>query len=248
MSFERITDRKRLAFILDRLGVSLPSGARVLDLGCGNGIITEALGKAGFQVTGLEPSSEAIRRARHEHGHENVEYLQGELGDQTFPTRGFDAIVCSEVLEHVPDPIALLNQMQPLIRPGGRLILTVPNGRGPRELLVTRPVQALICNPVGKRLISWSKKLLGYSGTTVQSDAEDLTHLHFFTVSRLRRMAASTGFHVEEIVAANFLEQVFPFSLLTRRSIFLQKLDCRIADHLPLALSSGFMMVWSPTP
>jgi bifunctional DNase/RNase len=86
--------------------------------------------------------------------------------------------------------------------------------------------------------------MMGYTRSTVQSSAEDLSHIQFFTLKSLAKLAASTNFKIETVAASNFIEQVFPFSLLFRKSKSLQKWDCRVADALPLSFTSGFMSFW----
>jgi len=61
--FERVADRKRIDFITDFLKSSLPANASVLDVGCGNGVISRHLGRFGFRVTGIDVSEKAIEKA-----------------------------------------------------------------------------------------------------------------------------------------------------------------------------------------
>jgi hypothetical protein len=131
------------------------------------------------------------------------------------------------------------------MKDSGTLVVTVPNGRGPRELLITKP----IINMQKKNNRLWRfmysfKKLLGYHGTTVQSDADDLTHIQFFSRSDLRQLASATNFSIQKFGKINFVENVFPFSLLAKRIRLLQRLDCAIADILPFGCTCGFTSTW----
>ena len=77
----------------------------------------------------------------------------------------------------------------------GILVVTVPNGKGPRELLITRPIQYLQQkNNFAWKLVSSIKNRLGYKGITVQSSAGDLTHLQFYTYSSLKKLSEQHGF------------------------------------------------------
>ena len=63
MEFERIADKKRLDFIVASLRNNVPGGGEILDVGCGNGIITRGIGAAGFNVLGIDVSEKTISRA-----------------------------------------------------------------------------------------------------------------------------------------------------------------------------------------
>jgi 2-polyprenyl-3-methyl-5-hydroxy-6-metoxy-1,4-benzoquinol methylase len=245
MEFSRIADNKRLRFILTAITKNIPAGEEILDVGCGNGIITATVGKSGFVVTGIDASEKTIAAARSANNLPNVKFMVVTAGELAVQRGRFSAIICSEVLEHLHDPSSLLNILKMSLKDNGILVVTVPNGRGPRELLVTKPVQYLQKkNNLVWKFVSSIKKILGYRGLTEQSGADDLTHIQFFTRKDLQHLAHKHGFQIINIEKSNFVEQVFPFSLIIKRSAALQKLDCNLADRLPLAFTSGFMMVW----
>lgn len=248
MEFTRVADIKRSDFIVNELIRSCPAGSKVLDIGCGNGLITSAIAKAGFTVLGIDSSEKAIGLARQYQAAPNVRFNVSSADQLTADGESFNAVVCSEVLEHLHEPRQLLVTIRQLLRPNGVLIVTVPNGSGPRELLVTRPVQKLQRgNGAAWRMLSRVKGMLGYKGITEQSAADDLTHIHFFTLKSLNELAQSSHFEIHKIVASNFIEQVFPFSFVYKRSETLQRFDCWLADRLPIRLTSGFMSVWKKT-
>lgn len=115
----------RLAFIED--GVNL-RGLRVLDVGCGGGILSEALAARGALVTGIDPGEDNIRVARDHLAGGNVDYQACTV--EEFAARGedpFDIITCMELLEHVPQPQTLIAAMSDLIKPGGHLFLATIN-------------------------------------------------------------------------------------------------------------------------
>jgi len=245
MEFIRIADRKRTDFIAATITSAIPPGAEVLDIGCGNGLISRAIGQLGYQVRAIDVSDETIRTARLHNSLPNIVFETVAAGEWKPEPDRYHAVVCSEVLEHLHRPAELLHTIHASLKDEGVLIVTVPNGQGPRELLVTRPVQWL--NRRGGRtgrLLDRLKRSIGYSGTTIQSSAADLQHIQFFTVRSLRALAGAGGFDIERIESANFIEQVFPFSLLSRRSATVQRLDCKLASMLPLSFTSGFMSVW----
>lgn len=245
MEFVRIADKKRIDFIKGSIRNAVPPNSMILDIGCGNGIISRAVGALGYNVTGIDVSDKAIASANAANSLSNVHFTVIGAGDLQPEPGKYSAIICSEVLEHLQRPSTLLNIIRQSLKDDGILIVTVPNGKGPRELFVTRPVQYLQKkNNLVWKLISSFKKMLGYHGTTVQSNADDLSHIQFFTRKSISALASDAGFRIDIFKKSNFIEQVFPFSLLAKRSLFLQKLDCQLADKLPLRFTSGFMSVW----
>ncbi len=245
MEFTRVADIKRLNFIINALKSNLPQGAEVLDVGCGNGVISRSLGKEGFKVKGIDISEKAIEKARQLNTLSHVTFDVVSAERLVADGHRYHAIICSEVLEHLHNPEQLLKVLYQTLHDDGILIVTVPNGRGPRELLVTRPVIALQKkNNWLWRLLAKSKTIMGYKGTTVQSDADDLTHIQFFTRPTLTDLAANNRFDIVQFGKTNFIEDVFPFSFFTKKVRFLQKLDCALAEKLPYQLTGGFVSVW----
>lgn len=246
--YDRIADRKRVDFIAGVLQQTLPPGACILDVGCGNGVISRHLGGLGFEVLGIDVSEKTIEKARSLTQLPNVQFLKKSAEELVADGQTYEAVICSEVLEHLNDPGALLRVLYQTLAPKGKLIVTVPNGAGPRELLVTRPVLKL------RRQNNWLwrsvvglKKALGYSGTTVQSAADNLDHIQFFTRKDLEQLSRRHGFTITRFGKSNFVEDVFPFSIFARRVPFFQKVDCKVADLLPYQFTGGFFTVWEKT-
>jgi len=127
----------RLTFLRDEMlrhfglspGLRPLQGLCVLDIGCGGGLIAEPLARLGAAVTGLDPAVETIEAARrHAVGQElSVDYRAGRVEDLEAEGSTFDAVVCLEVVEHVPDVGAFLKSCAALVRPGGLLLLSTIN-------------------------------------------------------------------------------------------------------------------------
>ncbi|HEU0063944.1 MAG TPA: methyltransferase domain-containing protein [Flavisolibacter sp.] len=245
MEYNRIADIKRLHFIIDTFQNRLPKSATVLDVGCGNGIISRGIGQHGYTVYGIDISEKAIEKARALTNLTNVSFDVVSAEQLVADGKKYDAVICSEVLEHLNQPEKLLNTLYQSLTENGILIVTVPNGSGPRELFVTRPVIKMQKkNSVAWRTLLKLKKLFGYKGTTVQSDADDLTHVQFFTKKSLEKLAKQNKFRITRFGVTNFIDDVFPFSLLTRKIKLLQKVDAAIADKLPSSFAGSFVSVW----
>ena len=117
----------RLNYIADR---TVLKAARVLDVGCGGGILSEALAAAGSEVTGIDLAPRVLEVARlhlHESGVQ-VDYRETsvEALAEEMPAK-FDAIACMEMLEHVPDPGSVIAACATLLKPGGHLFLSTLN-------------------------------------------------------------------------------------------------------------------------
>jgi ubiquinone/menaquinone biosynthesis C-methylase UbiE len=231
-----------LNFIADIIQTYCKPGATILDIGCGNGNMARGVGSLGYAVHGIDFSEAAIGYAKSKNTLPNVQFSVQRAEDLA-ATQHFDAVICSEVLEHLQHPSLLMETISRILKPAGVLVATVPNGKGPRELLVTRPVQALSKTWMGK-VIGTSKKILGYADATVQSQSEDLTHIQFFSRSAFSSLIGSAGFDLLRFRHSNSMEKVFPYSMLTKRVRVLSKIDNAIADYLPSALTSGFNTAW----
>lgn len=122
--------RDRLALFVGAIQRAVPPGARVLDLGCGAGNISIALAERGYEVLGVDGAPEMIRAARAEAQRREVrlvEFREADVTRLSLKHSSFDAIVCSSVIEYVPDDAGLVVEMCALLRSGGRLVISVPH-------------------------------------------------------------------------------------------------------------------------
>jgi 2-polyprenyl-6-hydroxyphenyl methylase/3-demethylubiquinone-9 3-methyltransferase len=108
---------------------------RVVDVGCGGGILAEALARKGAQVTGIDLAELSLKVARL-HLHESELDIDYQLiSAEQFAEQNaaqFDVVTCLEMLEHVPDPGAIIDATARLLKPGGRLFLSTLN-RNPKS-------------------------------------------------------------------------------------------------------------------
>ncbi len=112
-------------------------GARALDVGCGGGLLSEAMARAGAEVTGLDLAAPLLEVARLHAGDEGlrIDYRLQSIEDfaQAQPD-SHDVVACMEMLEHVPDPAAVVVACARVLKPGGTLCLSTLN-RTPRAFL-----------------------------------------------------------------------------------------------------------------
>ena len=117
----------RIKYIQEHVSVS---GQRVLDIGCGGGILTESLAMQGSIVTGLDVSQRTIGVAR-QHALDNnleIEYVSSTVEQFAMTNyQTFDIVTCMELLEHVPDPESVITACQKLLKPGGSVFFSTIN-------------------------------------------------------------------------------------------------------------------------
>lgn len=111
------------------------SGARIIDIGCGGGILAESMATAGGVVTGIDMAEGSLAVARlHQHESDvDVHYRQATAEELASEAAGsFDVVTCLEMLEHVPDPSEVIRSCAELVKPGGHVFLSTIN-RNPKS-------------------------------------------------------------------------------------------------------------------
>ncbi|MDE0308242.1 MAG: bifunctional 2-polyprenyl-6-hydroxyphenol methylase/3-demethylubiquinol 3-O-methyltransferase UbiG [Acidiferrobacterales bacterium] len=182
----------RLQFILDHSEVA---GARILDVGCGGGILSESLAKSNANVTGLDVSEASLQVARLHLLESNLEvdYVHSTV-ERYAETHSieFDIVTCMELLEHVPDPVSIIQACSQLTRSGGSLYFSTLN----------------------RTFRSW---LIGIVGAEYIIDALPRgTHQHskFIRPSELNQWCRSAGVRLQSLIGVQYnpLNQSFRLS------------------------------------
>jgi len=117
----------RAQFVADRATLA---GARVLDVGCGGGLLCEALARAGAQVTGIDLAPGMIDVARLHASEQGLDVSYQVVSAEDVASGnagGFDVVTCMEMLEHVPDPQRMTATLASLVRPGGAVFVSTIN-------------------------------------------------------------------------------------------------------------------------
>ncbi|HYJ74058.1 MAG TPA: bifunctional glycosyltransferase/class I SAM-dependent methyltransferase [Kineosporiaceae bacterium] len=191
-----------LLAMLERLPTS-----RILDLGCSGGLFAERARAAGHHVTGVDVTELPGVRDRTD------EFFVADLqaGIPAEVGSGFDVVVAGDVIEHLARPVDLLKDIRAVLRPGGQLLLSVPNfGHWyPRARVATG--------------------LFGYDRRGIL----DSTHLHFFTRSTLRRAVRAAGFDIVEEAATGLPLGAIGSGEPGRPARALQRLDAALVRARP---------------
>lgn len=168
------------------------AGKRVVDIGCGGGILAESMAARGAQVTGVDLSEKALGVARlhlYESG-QTVDYrlISAEEMARENP-EGFDVVTCMEMLEHVPDPASTIRACAALVKPGGHVFFSTLN----------RNLKSYLMAVVGAEYIL---KLLP-KGTH--------EYAKFIKPSELARYVREAGLDVEDLIGMHYnpLNQVY---------------------------------------
>lgn len=167
----------RLDYIDHRASLS---GKRVLDVGCGGGLLSEAMAKRGADVTGIDLAPLTIEIAELHALESNIPVRYVRQSAETHATHAaaaYDVVTCMEMLEHVPEPQSVLRALNTLVRPGGRVFLSTLN----------RNLKSYLLAVIGAEYVM---NLLP-RGTH--------TYERFIKPSELARWARASGFDVEDI-------------------------------------------------
>ncbi|MEU1026011.1 class I SAM-dependent methyltransferase [Streptomyces sp. NPDC005904] len=195
---------RQARILADALGPATTRTATVLDIGSADGTAaaTAAPLLAGHRVIGVDWSQDALRRA-----HARLPYVvRGELTDGGLPfaSGAADAVLFSEVIEHLVDPDSALDELRRVLRPGGHLMLSTPNLAAwyNRGLLLA-----------GVQPVFSEVSLRGIHG---RPGKEVVGHLRLYTARALREFVAASGFEVVRLSGAPFHGVPRPLRALDR--------------------------------
>lgn len=226
--------------------------ASILDYGCGTGsALTCHLGRAGDAVLGIDSHGPSVEAALRENRFPNVTYMVADLSDLLNREKRFDVIVCSEVLEHLEGAESYLQGFAKLLDSSGILIISVPNGFGPFELLrrieqevnrlrITRVFGSL--RKLGRRILrSFLKPRPEHAALSLNSDSE---HINFFRLPELEILCRDAGFQFVEVRGRSLVCGPYADFWLNRGPFqVLRSVNNTLADWLPLRFCSDWMVL-----
>lgn len=232
-------NQAKVAAIIELLESSAPHRAlRVLEIGCGVGNVARPIAQRGYDVLAIDLHGPSVELAAQQNNLRNLAYRQASHEDVDI--FAFDAIVMSDVLEHIRDYKPVLNNIAGRMKPGASFILHVPNGWCICEL-ACRPSYFIKPHPLGQRIVYSIKKLLKTKDSTTAN--ETTPHVNFFTARIIKREFSAAGLNAEAFRKFFFLWTLLE-TFFSERGIspaFAEK-DWRFSQKLPAWLCSEW--VW----
>jgi 2-polyprenyl-6-hydroxyphenyl methylase/3-demethylubiquinone-9 3-methyltransferase len=172
----------RLDYIDARAGLR---GKRVLDVGCGGGLLSEAMSRRGASVTGIDLGTATIEVAEL-HALDSglqVRYLRESAEDHAQHSPGtYDVVTCLEMLEHVPQPASVLRALHTLVKPGGDIVVSTLN----------------------RNLKSWLLAIVGAEYVLGLLERGTHTYSRFIRPSELARWARAADLEVADIAGLEY--------------------------------------------
>lgn len=216
----------------------------VLDYGCGTGEhVTYPLALDGYEVLGVDTHAPSIELAQARHRRGNLAFRTASLEILSGEGRLFDAVVCSEVLEHLEQPRPFLVALKQLLTPGGVLIITTPNGYGSYEILcsVQRVLQRTGINRLARSIVHAKPENNGSSGFLNQESV----HVQFFRLKILEAIFKDSGLLIAQrrartLICGPYADVVFD-AIPFRNT--LMKWNAAMADVLPLRCAADWMFL-----
>lgn len=181
----------RLQFIQNQVNLQ---DKTVIDIGCGAGILTESMAKAGAKVTGVDMNQSLIDAAvlhQHESGTE-VEYLKITAEDIAVERKEqYDVVTCMEMLEHVPDPASVIRACAALAKPGGHIFFSTLN-RNPKSYLFAIIGAEYLLRILPKNTHDYSKFIrpseLGAWSRNANLQPQGITGIHYNPFTKTFKM------------------------------------------------------------
>ena len=214
-----------------------PDNLKLLDVGSGNGHFLAFMRRRGWQVSGVEWSRAGVEIARRQF---DIDVFQGPVEDAAFPASHFDVVTLWHVLEHLPDPLETGKEIYRILKPGGTIVVAVPNVES-FEAVYFKEKWALLDLP---------RHLYGFSPRTI----ELLLHAAGLEVTRVEHFSLEYSVSLATLDLLNLVgERNFMYELVKKRRRYapegsprLLRNMCANIAFVPLALPMAMMIAaWS---
>ncbi len=157
----------------------------ILDVGCGDGFYLYLISKLGnYDLVGIDDNASSVEAAKEQVGKKSAKYIVGDLLKMPLQANSINKIVCSEVLEHLDDPVKGLTEMKRVLKRKGQLFVTVPHLHFP-----------FFWDPINWILQNWFKTHIkeGFWAGVWNM------HIRLYTVQQLKNEVQKAGFKIEKI-------------------------------------------------
>ena len=186
----------RLQWISDLAGGL--QGKRVVDVGCGGGILSESMARAGAQVTGIDLAEKPLKVAKLHKLESGVEVDYRLIAAEELAAvepESFDVVTCMEMLEHVPDPVSVMTACARMVKPGGWVFFSTLN-RNPKSYLLAIVGAEYVLNMLPKGTHDWARfikphELAAYA-REAGLDTVDLMGMTYNPITKVYRLERNT--------------------------------------------------------
>jgi 2-polyprenyl-6-hydroxyphenyl methylase/3-demethylubiquinone-9 3-methyltransferase len=186
----------RLQWISDLAGGL--QGKRVVDVGCGGGILSESMARAGAQVTGIDLADKPLKVAKLHKLESGVDVDYRLIAAEELAVaepESFDVVTCMEMLEHVPDPVSVMTACARMVKPGGWVFFSTLN-RNPKSYLFAIVGAEYVLNMLPKGTHDWSRfikphELAAYA-RQAGLDSVELMGMTYNPISKIYRLERNT--------------------------------------------------------
>jgi 2-polyprenyl-6-hydroxyphenyl methylase / 3-demethylubiquinone-9 3-methyltransferase len=188
---------KRAAFIFTSIEQVQPK--KVLEVGCGRGFYLQALSYFSFlkEIHGIDLNKQYLAKAKKVCKDKRITLQKGSIYELPYPAGSFDFVLASEILEHLTDDAAALKEIKRVLKPGGTLVITVPNEQFP---FLWDPLNWILMRVFNTHV---NKNIWWLAG--MWADHEKL-----YTKERLARTVRNQGFSIQD--AQGFVHHCWPLS------------------------------------
>jgi len=187
----------RLAYVIEHCGGL--RGKRVLDIGCGGGLLSEAMAQAGALVTGIDlaPATIEVAQLHALATNHKINYVRQSAEEHaTLTTEPYDVVVCMEMLEHVPEPGSVLRAIRSLLRPDGHAFLSTLN-RNAKAFLLAIVGAEYVLNLLPKGTHTYERFIkpaeLARWARLANLEVQDIAGLHYDALAQKAKRSADVS-------------------------------------------------------